>query len=137
MRLAGKIEKDGKWWLASIPMIDAGTQGKTRKEALFMVKDLVETLVNAKGFKVMVILGQDGRIEISSNDPRKVIALVLRRLRERRGLSVRDAAKLLGVNSPTAYSRYERGESVPSVVKLGAMIHSITGKEIVLGSGLD
>jgi len=46
VRFQGKVYKDGKFWLAEIPILDAMTQGYTRKEAYIMVKDLLETLAN-------------------------------------------------------------------------------------------
>jgi len=52
MRFPGKIYKDGKFWLAEIPILEAMTQGHTRKKALEMVADMVETMVNKKGFKL-------------------------------------------------------------------------------------
>ena len=36
MRFSGKIYKDGKFWLAEIPILDAMTQGYTRKNAVEM-----------------------------------------------------------------------------------------------------
>jgi len=44
MRFSGKIYKDGRFWLAEIPILDAVTQGHTRKEALEMAADMVETM---------------------------------------------------------------------------------------------
>jgi predicted RNase H-like HicB family nuclease len=41
MRFEGKLTRDGKWWLAEIPLLDATTQGHTRKEALEMIADWV------------------------------------------------------------------------------------------------
>ena len=49
MRLHGRVYKDGKFWLAEVPLLDAMTQGHTRKEALAMVADLLETLANRPG----------------------------------------------------------------------------------------
>jgi predicted RNase H-like HicB family nuclease len=43
MRFHGRVYKDGKFWLAEVPILDAMTQGHTRKEALAIVKDLLET----------------------------------------------------------------------------------------------
>jgi hypothetical protein len=34
MRLSGRIWKDGKFWLAEVPMLDAMTQGHSEREAL-------------------------------------------------------------------------------------------------------
>ena len=44
MRFSGKIYKDGGFWLAEIPILDVTTQGHTRKEALEMAVDMVETM---------------------------------------------------------------------------------------------
>ncbi len=52
MKFSGKIYKDGRFWLAEIPILDAMTQGHTRKEALEMAADMVETMANKEGFRV-------------------------------------------------------------------------------------
>ena len=62
MRVQGRIFKDGKFWLAEVPMLDAMTQGRTEKEALVMVKDLVETLAGRPGFSATVHSCGDGDI---------------------------------------------------------------------------
>jgi len=54
MRFFGKVYKDGKFWLAEIPILDAMTQGHTRKEAFEMVADMLETMVNKEGFKIQI-----------------------------------------------------------------------------------
>jgi DNA-binding XRE family transcriptional regulator len=125
MRLHGKVYADGKFWLAEVPILDAMTQGRTPTEALAMVKDLLETLVNRPGFTVQVHAGQQGEFEVSSADMRSLIGLLLRRQRERSGLSLADAAERLGAKSRNAYARYERGTSVPSVEKLSKLLQAV------------
>jgi DNA-binding XRE family transcriptional regulator len=133
MRFYGKVYKDGKFWLAEVPLLDAMTQGHTRKEAFVMVKDLLETLVNRSGFSVAVHPGKHGDFEVSSNDPRGLISLFLRRQRERSGLSLSEAAQRLGAKSRNAYARYERGTSTPSIEKLAELYKAVApGKDIVL-----
>ena len=51
MRFYGRVYKDGAFWLAEAPILDAMTQGRTRKEALSMVEDLIETLAGRPGFQ--------------------------------------------------------------------------------------
>ena len=92
MRVQGRIFKDGKFWLAEVPMLDAMTQGRTEKEALVMVKDLVETLAGRPGFSVTVHSCGGGDIELGSDDARSMVALMLRRQRARSGLSLAEAA---------------------------------------------
>ena len=133
MRFYGKAYKDGKFWLAEVPLLDAMTQGYTRKEAFAMAKDLLESLVNRPGFSVTVHPGKHGDFEVSSNDPRGLISLFLRRQRERSGLSLSEAAERLGAKSRNAYARYERGTSMPSLEKLAELYRAVApGKDIVL-----
>ena len=65
--------------------------------------------------------GKDGDFEVSSSDTRGMISLLLRRQRERSGLSLAEAAERLGAKSRNAYSRYERGTSVPTLEKLNEL----------------
>jgi len=133
MRFYGKVYKDGKFWLAELPLLDAMTQGHTRKEAYAMVEDLLESLVNRPGFKVTVHPGKHGDFEVSSTDPRVLISLFLRRQRERSGLSLSEAAERLGAKSRNAYARYERGTSMPSLEKLAELYRAVApGRDIVL-----
>jgi len=133
MRFYGKVYKDGKFWLAEVPLLDAMTQGHTRREAFEMVSDLLESLVNRPEFSVTVHPGKRGDFEVSSNDPRGLISLFLRRQRERSGLSLSEAATRLGAKSRNAYARYEQGISMPSLEKLTELYQAVApGKDIVL-----
>ena len=85
MRVQGRIFKDGKFWLAEVPMLDAMTQGHTEEEALVMAKDMVETLADRPGFSVTVHSRGDGDIELGVDDARSMVALMLRRQRTRSG----------------------------------------------------
>ena len=133
MRLLGKVYKDGKFWLAEVPILNSMTQGHTRTEALAMVKDLLETLVNSPGFAVEVYPGEHEEFEVSSTDMRRLIGLLLRRQRERSGLSLAEAAERLGAKSRNAYARYERGMSAPTVEKLSELLQAVApGQDFVL-----
>jgi predicted RNase H-like HicB family nuclease len=133
MRLHGKVYKDGKFWLAEVPILNAMTQGHTRTEALSMVKDLLETLVNHPGFAVEVHPGEHGEFEVSCTEMRLLIGLLLRRQRERSGLSLAETAARLGAKSRNAYARYEHGTSTPTVEKLSQLLHAVApGQDFVL-----
>ncbi len=95
MRFYGKVYKDGEFWLAEAPILDAMTQGHTRGEAFEMVKDLLETLVNRPAFSVTIHPGKHGDFEVSSTDARALISLFPRRQRERSGLSLSEADERL------------------------------------------
>lgn len=122
MRFEGKLTRDGRFWLAEIPLLDAMTQGKTRGEALMMIGDWLETMVNRPGFRAEVYPRGKNEFEVSGSDVGALTALLLRRRREASGASLREVAKRLGARSRNAYARYERGDVVPTVEKLDALL---------------
>ncbi len=133
MRFEGKIVRDGKFWLAEISLLDALTQGRTRKEALEMAADWMETAVNREGFKAEVYPRGKDEFEISGSDAAAMTALLLRRRREANGASLRDVASRLGATSRNAYARYERGDAVPTVDKLDELLKAASpGEDFVI-----
>ena len=138
MRLSGRVYKDGKFWLAEVPILDAMTQGHTKKEALAMVEDLLETLANRPGFSVTTHPVRKENFEISSPDTRGLVSLLLRRQRERSGLSLGEAARRLGAKSRNAYARYEQGTSAPTVDKLNELLQAVSpDRDFVLRYSLE
>lgn len=122
MRFEGKISRDGRFWLAEIPLLDAMTQGRTRKEALEMIADWLETMVNRRGFHARVHTRGRGEFEVAGSNAAAMTALLLRRLREASGTSLSEVASRLGATSRNAYARYERGDAVPTLEKLDALV---------------
>ena len=133
MRLRGRIYKDGRFWLAEIPLLDAMTQGRSKREVLSMVEDLLKSLVDSPGFSVTVHLVGGGDFEVSVSDIRPMIGLILRRQRQRSGLTLADVAERLGARSRNTYARYEQGASQPSLEKLNELLHAVApNRDLVL-----
>jgi transcriptional regulator with XRE-family HTH domain len=60
-------------------------------------------------------------------------ALLLRRRREASGFSLREVASRLGASSRNTYARYERGEVVPTIEKLDALLKATSpGDDFVI-----
>ena len=60
-------------------------------------------------------------------------AFLLKRRRQASGASLRQVAERLGASSRNAYARYERGEAVPSMEKLDALLKAASpGDDIVI-----
>ena len=139
MRFQGKLYKDGKFWLAEVPIFAALTQGRTRKEAFIMIADWFETLINHPNVSVTVYKGKKGEFEISASDTKAMIRLLLQRQRQISGLSLTVAAERLGAKSRNAYARYEQGSSVPTVEKLDKLLQAVSGGRdfVLLPSPLD
>jgi predicted RNase H-like HicB family nuclease len=125
MRFSGKIYKDGKYWLAEIPILDLMTQGRTKKEAYEMVVDMLETMVNKEGFSIDLYKGAKDSFEVGSSEPKHMVSLLLQRKREISGLSLSQVSSRLGTKSRNAYARYEQGRSIPSVEKLHELLHAV------------
>ncbi len=124
MEMEGKIWKDGKFWLIEIPALDVLSQGKTRKDTLLMVENLILEMMKtyfedeiSKDFIVTVIDYKKNVIGITTNNNRLLLALSLIRQREKSGSTIREASKRLGSKSPNAYAQYERGKINISVDK--------------------
>jgi hypothetical protein len=133
MRFQGTLLKDRGFWLAEVPVFDAMTQGRSRKEALAMVADWFVTMADRKGFAVEIQpVGRDV-FEVSTVDARRMISLMLQRQRHKSGLSLAQVAEKLGVKSRNAYARYEQGVSVPTVEKLDELLRAVApGRDLVL-----
>jgi hypothetical protein len=125
MLFAGKVQRDGKHWLAEVPVFDAITQGRTRAEALDMVADWFATMVERSRFSVRVVNVKGADFEVAADDTRPMISLLLRRQRQKSGLSLKAVAERLGAKSRNAYARYEQGATAPTVEKLAELLKAI------------
>jgi ribosome-binding protein aMBF1 (putative translation factor) len=132
MRFEGRIWKDGKYWLVEVPAFDAVTQGRTKREAHEMAKDLIETMANTPGFEVTVYPKGKTTFEVGANRVGVLVALLLRRQRERQGLSLAEAAERLGQRSRNAYARYEQGKAMPTVEKLEQLLKAIAPDQTIV-----
>lgn len=135
MLIAGRIWKDGSWWLAESEIADVITQGKTRTEAAAMLADAIESLVDRSNFGITVRdapSAGDGGVTIEANDPAALVALVLRRQRLASGLSLADVAEKLGQTSKTAYARYEQGDAMPSLEKFEELLRAVSPRAALI-----
>lgn len=136
MHFAGKLSRDGKWWLAEVPIFGAMTQGRSRKEALEMIADWFTSMVGRRDFKVRVHAGSGDEFEVSSDDLRTMVSMMLRRQRQQSGLTLGEVADRLEAKSRNAYARYEQGLSVPSVEKLDELLRAIApDRPLVVSQG--
>lgn len=129
MMIEGRIFKDRKLWLAEVPLLDYLTQGRTKKEAFEMVKDIIRTGVDQEGFEINLIKHKDDTFGLVANDTNALLAHMLRRQRQKHGLTVRDVSLRLHSSSPNAFSAYERGKSAPTINKLEELFHAIDPKD--------
>ncbi len=134
MRFAGRVFRVAGYWAVEVPILEVVSQGRTRKDALAMIADAVEYLANRPGFTLNVFPGKGEYFEVGSEDQATLTALLLRRARQRSGLSLSQVARRLGVTSTNAYARYEQGRSIPTVQKLSQLFAAVSShRDFVVG----
>lgn len=134
MELEGRVWKAGRdpGWLVEIPYLNVMTQGATRDEALDMIADAVKLLMedafDGMTFDICVHYYGQELFGIECSDNQYLMAFALRRQREMNRISIREAAKRLGSNSPTAYARYEQAKVKPTLQKYEQLLHAVNPK---------
>ena len=125
IKFEGKLWKTGRYWAIVIPTLDVASQGKSKKNALNMIQEAVELMVDRRGFAVKVTLLSKNQFALQANrakDDRYLLALMLKNQRAKHGLSLRGIADRLGI-SKNAYAQYEQARAVPSITKVEEFIH--------------
>lgn len=133
MRFEGRTFRAGRLWAVEIPILGIVTQGRSKKDAYAMAADAVEALVDSAGFRAEVFPGAGEYFEIGSENSAALTALLLRRQRVLRGLSLREVAQRLGAKSLNSYARYEQGRAVPTMERLARLLAAVSsGHDFVL-----
>jgi len=114
----GKVWKEGHFWLIEVPALDVITQGTTKEEAFEMIADAIESLVNMKGFSVHVKRTGQHEFIVSAEPAAPLIALMFKRQRAKKGLTVEDMRRRLAARSRNEYYQYEQGKSTPGIDKI-------------------
>lgn len=129
MEFEGKIWKSQTHWLIEVPSLNMMTQGYTKEEAKEMLKGAILEYFqyyfdDDEDFGLTVNTYTKGIIGVSASNPKLLLALSLRRQREKSGSTVRDAAERLGSNSPNAYAQYEKGKTRISLDQYDKLLHA-------------
>lgn len=125
MTFGGKVYKGKKFWISESETLDAMTQGTSKGNAIEMLIDWIRLEVDKPGVKVKIVECPTGNLTIETSHDAAVVGVILRRERARRGLSVREVARLLGSKNPNSYAAYESGKREPSVSKFEELLHTL------------
>ena len=119
MEFEGIIKRTRKTslWLAEVQALDLITQGASKEDAIFMLKDAVTELLRdtfseetSKSISFDVHFHGEKTFGLIANDSKLLVALALRRKREQAGISIREVTNRLKVKSPNSYAQYEQGK---------------------------
>jgi predicted RNase H-like HicB family nuclease len=122
--------KSDKYYLAEIKEIDAMTQGFSKKEAMIMAQDLLETMfIGYFGKKVEVKskIDKQGNLILIAED-RYAIPLILRRLRSANNKTIEEISQDCGFKSKNAYAQYEQGRRMPGIEQFAKLLEAMGAK---------
>ena len=123
--LIGNIFKDGRWWVAEVPLAGCWTQGTSRADAKRMIVDWFESMLPRRDFTVTVSDLSGGSVLVSPNDPGVLAAHVLKYQRLAHNMTLAQASAALGASSRNAYARYEQGRAVPTLTKFYELLRAV------------
>lgn len=135
MELEGKIWKNKNHWLVKVSSLNIMTQGETREEALLMIKDAIMEYMKyyfeleLKEFELTVNDYKKSIIGITANNNKLLLALSLRKQREKSGTTVREASERLGSKSPNLYAQYEKGKTRISLDQYERLIQAVNPQQ--------
>jgi hypothetical protein len=127
----GHITKDGEFWLVEIPGLNLMTQGRIKSEAYKMAKSIVIDASGNLKLKIKLIKTGLNTFSLFSEDLDTLIPLLLKKQRQKAGLTVLQASKQLGSNSPNAYGVYEQGKAKPTLKKLDELLSAVNPEHAV------
>ena len=127
MRFEGQIKRAGRLWLIEAPAFDLVTQGRSRGEAFAMFTDALRSLCGKERLETLIFAKKHcAAFEFSASDDDCLVALLLRRQRQKHGLTLKAVACKLGSTSVNAYARYEQGRARPTLAKLGQLLRAVS-----------
>ncbi len=128
MLIEGNIWQEDKHWVAAVPMLDALTQGSTRKQALTMIEDLLRVMAKEEinqRIRFKVVHDKAGHFTVKPSKIDYVPALILKRMRLKNEQTIQSVVDRLGEKSKNAYAAYEQGRHIPGLFKLQTLLHAI------------
>ena len=130
MELEGRVWKNKKHWLVEVPSLNVMTQGETREEALFMIKDAIMEYIKyyfeseMDSFVLFLNEYKKSVIGITANNNKLLLALSLRKQREKSGSTIREVSERLHSKSPNSYAQYEKGMTRISLDQYEKLLHA-------------
>ncbi|MFH1017298.1 MAG: helix-turn-helix transcriptional regulator [Pseudomonadota bacterium] len=90
-----------------------------------MARSVVVDACGKAGLKLKLVKGSGNAFLILSDDTDALIPLFLKKQRQKANLTVSEASKRLGSDSPNAYGVYEYGRARPTLKKLEQLLAAV------------
>jgi antitoxin HicB len=125
----------GGFWAEFPDLPGCYTQGDTEEETLHMAKDALTGWLAVRferNFKIPEPSRLKGkRIRWVEPEPEVAIPLLIRKIRQEKGMSQKVVAKRLGITYQT-YQKWEKPEAANPTIKQLAKVASAIGRELVI-----
>lgn len=129
MILSGRVWKAGSAWVIECPALGAVTEGRSKKDALGMMVDWIQSMLDDPAFKVAIAAGKGEEFTMAFDDPRPILGMMIAQARVESGLTLEEVAQRLGLKSRSNARHYETGKHAPTLAKaqeiLGALGYDI------------
>ena len=135
MFLTGDIRREGSWWGASVEQLGAQAVATTRtgvKMALAStITEIAAHYPALAGLTVRIEDDGESTLLVSSADPARLTALLIRSQRDNLAFSLAEVTKAIGAKSRNGWAQYEQGLHEPSPSKLQSMLDAVDSGLVV------
>jgi hypothetical protein len=107
------------------------TQGKTKKEAFFMIQDAFKELLGDPNIEVSISDIKGDYFLLSVPYSKEIVGFIAQRARLNLQLSLRGAADLVGAKSRNTFAQYEAGSHDPTGSTLFKMLDALQLEVVV------
>jgi predicted RNase H-like HicB family nuclease len=113
MILKGKYEKSGKHWLIEIPSLGAMSQGTSKKDAFFMIKDWLLEMTEDRKLGMEIADHGKGDFSIKFSHTSSIVSLMLSNARKNEKITYEMVQNQLGLASKSvAKSRFDKKDKL-------------------------
>lgn len=135
MWLEGLVFKAADGWVAESEPLDVITQGKSRRDAMAMLKDAIELLAEDSKCRLTVEVrqGAGDAVFLGCPDIKAWFAFLLRRQRQIGQVTAQEAARRLGSRYKNAYAAYEQAKREPSIDMMAKLLTAANpGAQVIM-----
>lgn len=125
MKFKGRMQKDGRYWAVWVESLNVFTQGKSKSDAYFMIKDAIKELMADRDFALNIESISSGEFYVSSPDSKRLVGFALQRNKDKRDLTYEDLRKKLDAKSRNEFRAYESGKTDPTLSKLEKLLNVV------------
>ncbi|HEY8279369.1 MAG TPA: helix-turn-helix transcriptional regulator [Bdellovibrionota bacterium] len=126
MRIEGKVWKDGKFWVAALPVLEFSTQALKASEVEMMMVDAVRTAMDDSRLQVKFLKASQDVWVLEFEEAKDFVVFFLKQLRLQQGLSIEEVARRLGFRSRASYFQYEVGRREPSIGQFESIVKAMS-----------